>query len=337
MKHLFSKILVIAAIIIPSVLLSACSEKKEVIHVSSKSNVWLGVKVKDIPERRLKNLKLDFGLEVIKVFKDSPAEEAGLKVEDILLELNGKPLENVNRLRDIIGDMEIDDKIKINYLRNGEELEAEATLSKKNKRILVLDGKHKDRKYFVADEKRAWLGVLTSGLTDQLREYFNVPEYLGVLIKEVQEDSPAEKHGLRAGDVIIQVGRKEIEDSHDLSRAIDRYEPGEEVDVKIIRDKKEKSLKITLGEGKARFPRHLSFHPYEFDVYVPDMEIDIPEMHIEIPELDAEELEELHEKMREELEIHSDELNEELKELEEELEELKEIKIHTRHRRSAVI
>jgi len=337
MKHLFSKILVITAIIIPSVLLSACSEKNEVIHVSSKSKVWLGVHVKDIPERRLNNLKLDYGLEVIKVYKDSPAEEAGLENGDILIMINEKPLENVSGLSDIIGDMEIDDKIKINYLRNGKELEAEAILSKKNNRILVLDGKHKNLKYFVSDEKRAWLGILTSGLTDQLRAYFNVPDYLGVLIKEVMEDSPAEKHGLKAGDVIIQIGRKEIEDSRDLSLAIDRYEPGEEVEIKIIRDKKETVIKVTLAEGKVRFPRHYSFHPEGFDVYVPDFEVEIPEMHIEVPEIDAEELKEMHEKLKEELEIHSDELNEELEKLEEELEELKEIKIHTRHRRSAVI
>jgi hypothetical protein len=225
----------------------------------------------------------------------------------------------------------------ITYLRNGKELETEATLSKKEKRVFVWDGKHKDLHYFVSDKKHAWLGVSTSNLTDQLRQFFNVPEYLGVLVKEVVEDSPAEEHGLKAGDIIIKVGRKEIENAQDLMRVIERYDPGEEVEVKIVRDKKEKTIKVTLGEGKSRFPRHFSFSPEKLEVYVPEMEFEIPEMHIEIPEIDKEELEELHEKMREEIELHSDELNEELEELEKELEELKEIKVRTRHRKSVVI
>jgi membrane-associated protease RseP (regulator of RpoE activity) len=333
MKYHLSKILLILGIIIPSFLFSACSEKTEYVHVSSKSKVWLGVKAKNIPQRRLDNLKLDYGLEVIKVYKDSPAEKAGLQVEDILLRVNESSVKDVDKLSEMIEDTEIDEKIKITYLRNGKELETEATISKRDRKVFVWNNKHENLEHFTSDKKHAWLGVSTDKLTDQLRQFFNVPEYLGVLVKEVVEDSPAEKSGLKAGDVIIQLGRKEIEDHNDLIRAVDRYDPGEEVEVKIIRDKKEQVLKVTLGEGKGRF-RHFSLNPEKFEIYVPEMEIEIPEIDIEIPEIDVEELEELHEKMSEELEMHSDELNEELKELEK---ELKEIKIHTRHRKSVVI
>ena len=337
MKFHFNKILLALGMIIPSILVSACSEKEEVIHISTGSRAWLGVHVKDISERRLNNLKLDYGLEVIKVYKDSPAEEAGLEVEDILLKINDKPLEKVSHLTDIVNDTEIDEKIKITYLRNGEQLEAEATMSKRDRRVIVLGDRHKDLEYFTSDRKYAWFGVATSNLTDQLREFFNVPKYSGILVKEVIEDSPAEKYGVKAGDVIIKFGRKEIEEPRDLVRAIKRYDPDEEVEVTVIRDKKEMVLKVVLEEGKGRFPRHFSFHPERFEVMVPDMEIEIPEMHIEIPEIDVERLEELHEledKVKEEMELHSEELEEQLEELEE---ELKEIKIHTRHRKSAVI
>jgi membrane-associated protease RseP (regulator of RpoE activity) len=337
MKFTFSKFYFILGIIIPSFLFSACSDKEEVIHISGTPKVWLGVHVKNIPERRLNNLKLDYGLEVIKVYKDSPAEKAGLEVGDILLEIDGSDLKDVGDLSDIIEDMDIDEKTDITYLRNGEELKTEATMSKRNRQIMVWNNRHKDLKHFITHENRSWLGVSTSKLTDQLRQYFNVPEYLGVLVKEVIEDSPAEEYGLKAGDVIIQVGRKEIEDSRDLSNAIDRYDPGEEVEVKIIRDKTEKTIKVELGESKGRFPSHFSFEPEHFDVYVPDMEITVPDVDIVIPEIDIERLEELEDRVREDIEINTDELNEELEELEEELKELKKIKIHTRHRKSVVI
>jgi len=321
-------------IIIPTFLFSACSDKSEHIRISSKSKVWLGVQVKNIPERRLENLKLDFGLEVIKVYSDSPAEDAGLQEDDILLKMDGKSLDEVDKMIDIISRTEIDDKITITYMREGKELETEATISKGKKNIFVWKDKHKKLEHFMSDEKPAWLGVSTEKLSEQLRQYFNVPAYLGVLVKEVVEDSPAEKFGLLAGDVIIQVNKKEIEDSRDLLRAIDRYEVGEEVEVKIIRDKKEMVIKVTLGEGKGRFRHHFSFEPERFDLYAPDIDIEIPEIDIEIPEIDLEELRELEEKMSEEFEDHADELHKEMEELNR---ELKKIKIRTSNRKSVTI
>lgn len=330
MKVTHLKSLLVLGILIPTFLFSACSEKSEHVYITSSPKVWLGVQAKNIPERRLNNLKLDFGLEVIKVYKDSPAEKAGLKEEDILLKINGNSMENVDDMIETIEDMEIDEKITITYLREGKELETEATVSKKKRNTFVWNGKHKNLEHFIYNDKSAWLGVSTEKLTNQLRQFFNVPEYLGVLINEVVEDSPAEKFGLKAGDVIIQVGNKEIEDSRDLMKAIDRHEVGDEVDVKVIRDKKEKTLKVTLGEGKERFRQHFSFRPERYEIRVPDIDIEIPEMDIEIPDIDMEELREMDEKMKDEFEKHSDEF-EELKE------ELKKIKIHTRHKKSITI
>ena len=87
----------------------------------------------------------------------------------------------------------------------------------------------------------------------------------------------------------LPVGKYEIEDTRDLMRAVDRYEPGEEGDVKIIRDKKEKVLKVIFGEGKGRLRHHFSFEPERFEAYAPDIVIEIPEMDFEIPEIDLEE------------------------------------------------
>ena len=334
MKNHLYKCLILVGIIIPTFLFSACSDKSEHIYISSKSKVWLGVRVKNIPERRMDNLKLDFGLEVTKVYKNSPAEDAGLQEEDILLKINGKTLDEVDELMDIISDTKMDEKINITYLREGKELQTKATISKSKRNVFVWKDKHKRLEHFTSGNKTAWLGVSTEKLTDQLRQFFSVPEYLGVLIKEVVEDSPAEKFGLKAGDIIIQVEKKEIEDSRDLMRAINRFDPGEEVEVKVIRDKKEQIIKVTLGEGKGHFRHHYSFEPDRFEFYAPDIEIEIPEMDFEIPEIEFKELEELNEKMREEFEQHSDRLNEELEELNE---ELKRIKIRTSHRKSVTI
>jgi C-terminal processing protease CtpA/Prc len=263
---------------------------------------------------------------VIKVYNDSPAEKAGLQEEDILLKIDGKSLDEVDEMMDIISEAKIDDKITITYLREGKELVTDATITTSRRNVFVWEDKRNNPEHFVSGDKSAWLGVSTDKLSDQLRQFFNVPEYLGVLVKEVVEDSPAEKSGLKAGDVIIQVGKKEIEDTGDLMRAIDRFDAGEEVEVKIIREKKEKVIKIILGEEKGRFRHHFSF--------APDIEIEIPEMDFEIPEIDLEELEKLDEKMRDEFEQQSDKLNEGMEELNR---ELKRIKIRTSQRKSSTI
>jgi len=327
MKNHLYKSLIILGLIIPTFLVSACSEKSEYAHLSSNSKPWLGVKVKNIQERRLSNLNIEFGIEVTKVYRNSPAEKAGLYVEDIILRINDIPINDVDKLIKIILDTENDEKVKITYLREGKELETDVTISKRQKKVYIWNNQHKNLEHFLSDDKNAWLGVSTENLTDQLRQFFKTPEYLGVLINEVVEDSPADKYGLKAGDVIIKVGKKEVEDTNDLIQAIDRYEPGEEVEVIFIRDKKEQRVTIILGKGKGRFRHHFSFRPEKFEVFIPDMKI-------EIPDIDFEEFEELHEKIMEEIEVNKEELNEELKELQE---ELKEIKIHTRHRKSITI
>ena len=325
MRFNFYKSLLLFGLIIPSFLFSACSEEPEHVYVSSAPKVWLGIQAKNISERRLENLKLDFGLEITKVYKNSPAERAGLLEEDILLKINGIPLENVDKMIELVKDTEIDEKVSITYLRGGKELETEAIMTERKRNSFVWKDQHKNLEYFVTDSKSAWLGVSTEELTDQLRQYFNVPEYLGVLVKEVVKESPAEKFGLKAGDVIIQIGKKEIEDSRDLIKAIDRYEPGDEVEVKVVRDKKEKIINVTLDEGKGRFRQHFSFNPDRIEIEVPEFEMEIPEIDINL-----EELQELDEKLRDEFEKHSDELEELNK-------ELKRIQIHTRHRNSIVI
>ncbi len=86
------------------------------------------------------------------------------------------------------------------------------------------------------------IGVTTSGLGRQLADFFGVPH--GVLVNSVEENSPAAKAGLRAGDVITEADGQKVEDSDDLSGAIGRREEGE-VTLTVIRDKKSRTVRVT--------------------------------------------------------------------------------------------
>ncbi len=116
------------------------------------------------------------------------------------------------------------------------------------KKIKIIK-KHKMMdKPFLIDEKAGFLGVQIQDLSEQLSDYFNVKDGNGVLVSEVVKDSPAEKAGLKAGDIITKVDDNDIENAGDLTLTIRGYEPETKVLVSVIRNGKKKKLKATLGE-----------------------------------------------------------------------------------------
>jgi serine protease Do len=95
---------------------------------------------------------------------------------------------------------------------------------------------------------RGWLGVEIMGVNEAISRQFNLEKAQGVLINKVVEDSPAEKGGLKRGDVIIGVDGREIKNVKDLQNRVARKKPGDSISLKIINDGTEKDIKIKLGE-----------------------------------------------------------------------------------------
>ncbi|NWF98177.1 MAG: DegQ family serine endoprotease [Nitrospirae bacterium] len=95
---------------------------------------------------------------------------------------------------------------------------------------------------------RGWIGVAIQNLTPELAKQFNLSEDKGVLIGDVVEDGPADKAGLQRGDVIIEFDGKKIEDPNQLRNKVAVTEPGQEIEVKIIREGKNLIKKIIVGE-----------------------------------------------------------------------------------------
>ncbi|MBC8403263.1 MAG: PDZ domain-containing protein [Candidatus Marinimicrobia bacterium] len=113
-------------------------------------------------------------------------------------------------------------------------------------------------------EPSAWLGVQIQSLTDQLRLYFGIKHDGGVLVSEVIKDGPAEKAGLKAGDIIMKIDDTNISDTDELQKVIRGYDPETQVTIQFIRDHKEKKQKITLGEteglgGMPLFEDHFKY------------------------------------------------------------------------------
>ena len=103
------------------------------------------------------------------------------------------------------------------------------------------------------DEKAGFLGVKIQDLSEQLSDYFKVKDGNGVLVSEVVEDSPANKAGLKAGDIITKVDDNEIENAGDLTSTIRDYEPDSKVSISVIRNGQKKKLNAVLGEAENSF------------------------------------------------------------------------------------
>lgn len=95
--------------------------------------------------------------------------------------------------------------------------------------------------------ERGYIGVSMQDMTSELAEYFNLESRNGVLVMDVEENSPAEKAGLRKDDVMIRVNERAITDGNDVRNIIGFTPPGTDVSITVIRDGKEHKLMVTVG------------------------------------------------------------------------------------------
>ena len=94
---------------------------------------------------------------------------------------------------------------------------------------------------------RGFLGVIIQDITGPLAKQFNLPEGKGALVAQVNKDSPAGKAGLKAGDAIVRLDGKVVEDSRSLRKLVAATPPDAKVDLGIVRDGREKTVSLTLG------------------------------------------------------------------------------------------
>lgn len=95
---------------------------------------------------------------------------------------------------------------------------------------------------------RGWLGVLIQDVTRELAESFGMERPHGALVAKVLEDSPAAKAGLEVGDIIVEFNGEAIDYSSDLPPMVGRIQPGNDVRVKVLREGRVKTFKLTIAE-----------------------------------------------------------------------------------------
>jgi len=95
---------------------------------------------------------------------------------------------------------------------------------------------------------RGWLGVVIQPVSKDLAESFGLDGTSGALISDISDDSPAQKAGLEAGDVILSANGSDIQDSTTLPRVVGRVSPGDEVKLQVMRNGDKREVDVTVGD-----------------------------------------------------------------------------------------
>jgi serine protease Do len=228
---------------------------------------YLGIGVADIDAERAKalSLKEERGAEVTHVWEDSPAAKAGIKEKDVVLEFGGQAVQGMEHLKRLVAETPVGRQVKIVVWRDGAAQTLAATIgSQKNAMAMapsparlwampegpgfqVMTIPPMDIPSFSMTWQNPRLGIMGEplGRQDQLAEFFGVKD--GVLVKSVEKSSPAEKAGIKAGDVIVKVDDAGIATAEDITRALRSVGNGKTTCVvTVVRGKKETPITVTL-------------------------------------------------------------------------------------------
>ena len=278
---------------------------------------YLGVYAENINNENMVRYRINQvrGVGVTQVVKDSPAEKAGIRKDDVIVRIDGENVNSVRKLNRLISEMAPDHSVRVTVSRGGAEQELTATIGKRNNSSLVRDlfsgepgtwkwqgtaprmfkweGPVMDRDFpdlgdmsmFLQNSRR--IGVSTMQLTTQLADYFGVTGGKGVLVTAVTDDGPAAKAGVRAGDVITAVDGEAVDSPGDISRVISRKKEGD-VTLTLIRNKSQQTIRVTPKEsgfsgtlGQPQVGRRIVIPR----VHIPDIEIAMPRININMPRI----------------------------------------------------
>ncbi len=175
---------------------------------------WLGVRIQSVTDEIAESLGLDSasGALVADVTEDGPAQASNIEPGDVILEFDGKTVEQMRDLPRIVAETEIGKPVKVDVWRKGERREIDVVVGELEEDRPVLASTGPGGQPIEPEEAEIdSLGVAVTAITDEMREQFNVPEDVrGVLITSVTADSGAAEKGLRPGDVIVEVNQEEV-------------------------------------------------------------------------------------------------------------------------------
>jgi len=189
--------------------------KEQLIKTGKVQRGYIGVLPQDIEPEMAEFFKLENGKGAIitSVTEDSPADKAGLKKDDVVIQIGNKKIDDSQDLRNIIGFTAPGTKIEFTIIRSGKE-----------KKITVEIGSRQDSELAETSDIGEKFGLTVQTVTDEVADEYRIDKGVGVLITDVKSGSPADEAGIRKGMVILEVNRTEITTVGEFNQAIEESE-----------------------------------------------------------------------------------------------------------------
>jgi len=209
----------------------------DLIHKGKVVRGWLGVEIRPV-DTAIKNqfgLKNEKGVLINNVLEGSPAEKAGLKRGDIIVEFDGKEVVTVNDLQEIVAKTAPKKKVKIKIIRNGKEEVVELITGEMPEQIgsgKTEESKEKSEK----EETAEWLGMKVAMLDETLAQRYKIDKSeSGIVVVDVDPTSKASEIGIIPGDLIKSINRVDTPDLESFKKITKKVKLSEGVVFDIIR------------------------------------------------------------------------------------------------------
>jgi serine protease Do len=237
---------------------------------------WLGVETQEVTAEKAKELKLsaERGVVIGKVLEDSPAAKAGLQDGDVITEINGQRVEGTVQFRRMIHETPAGRTLQLTVSRNGRPETVQVTLGKMHEgrkhfmtgmnampqafqfqmpEVAPMPGMPNlewDGGNFLAGGPR--LGIDAEDISGQLGAYFGAPDGEGILVRDVNAGSAAEKAGVKAGDVITSLNGERIRDVAELRSKLAAAGEGKTAKLGVLRNKSALTLDVEIPAMKSK-------------------------------------------------------------------------------------
>ncbi|MCL6480727.1 MAG: PDZ domain-containing protein [Firmicutes bacterium] len=239
-------------------------QDRQILQLDTESSGWLGVTIVEVTAEKARELRLpaEHGVLVTSVEKDSPAERAGLRANDVITEYNSQRVEGTVQFRRMIRETPAGRTVQLTLWRDGRSqtvaVELGSWQDQFRQQFRVLEP---NLEFWVPPRMEIFggfvfgtptLGIVGEDLSGQLAEYFGVPDGEGVLVREVRSGTPAEKAGLKAGDVILRVNGERVRTLAELREKLRSRREEKTVRLDVWRRGQSLSLNVEIEPPPAR-------------------------------------------------------------------------------------
>lgn len=177
------------------------------------------------------------------------AQDAGLRTGDLVIAIDGEPVYDVEDIGYAKNNRSVGDVLEVTVQREGEERTFGVTLSGETSPAQTA------RTTVHRPKRKGFMGVYTDEVDRELADRLGMDSQLGVYLKQVVPGSGAERAGLRGGDILIQVGGRDLDAAWELSDALEGFEPGDQVQVQYLRDGQKATSTVELTEKIDHHPK----------------------------------------------------------------------------------